>query len=140
MRIAALLLLAVFAGAQERPQTAQDFADSRLKVWQGRMNLGNWKVSVTFIPARDLRPKTVGRAEIEYPSRTAVIRVLWPSTEAMVESVIVHELVHLSLTPTLDTLRGDESIDREEERAVRHITEALLAAQDGACKEKGPVQ
>jgi predicted metallopeptidase len=49
---------------------------------------------------------------------------------ALVESVVVHELVHISLTPVVGALRGVESTDSEEERAVRHITAALLAAQE----------
>jgi predicted metallopeptidase len=75
--------------------------------------------------------------EIDYPARRAVIQVLDPVDHrlpedqmlALVESVVVHELVHISLTPVVGALRCVESTDSEEERAVRHITAALLAAQ-----------
>jgi hypothetical protein len=121
----------------ERTRMAQEYASARLKAWQCRLALGNWRLSVEMARAKDLRPKTVGQVEIDYRARVAVIRVIDPAdhrlsdeeTRALAESVVVHELIHISLTPVVGAARGDESIDSEEERAVRHITDALLAAQ-----------
>ena len=126
------------SGADDRTQEALRFAGTCLKTWQDRLALGNWHVSVEIARAKDLRPKTVGQVEIDYPARRAVIQVLDPVDHrlpedqmlALGESVVVHELVHISLTPVVGALRGVESTDSEEERAVRHITAALLAAQE----------
>ena len=130
--------VATGGGADDRTHAALRYAGTCLKTWQDRLALGNWHVSVEMARAKDLRPKTVGQVEIDYPARRAVIQVLDPVDHrlpddqmlALVESVVVHELVHISLTPVVGALRGVESTDSEEERAVRHITAALLAAQE----------
>jgi hypothetical protein len=136
-RVAGDVTTGGLSGADDRTQAALRYAGTCLKTWQDRLALGNWHVSVEIARAKDLRPKTVGQVEIDYPARRAVIQVLDPVDHrlpedqmlALVESVVVHELVHITLTPVVGALRGVESTDSEEERAVRHITAALLAVQ-----------
>jgi hypothetical protein len=63
-----------------------------------------------------------------------VIRVLDPADyrmteEAMmkdIEFTVVHELIHLELSPVLSPFHRDEANRREEEHAVNHLADALL--------------
>ena len=137
--VAALLVLTTPCIPQSREERVRAFAAARLRVWQDRLSLGNWKISTDLMHASALRPRTVGQLEVDYPKRMATIRILDPSDYRgpdssaleLTESVVVHELVHLSLTPILKDWRGEESVDREEERAVQKITRALLQSQVG---------
>jgi hypothetical protein len=112
-------------------QRAERFVVERLNVWQGRLNLNHWKISVMTSHQRDLRPNTLGNVQWYPNDKFALIQVLDASEYKLgcremlddMEFTVVHELVHLELAP----LPRSEASRREEEVAVNHIAHALLA-------------
>ncbi len=125
--------------APERSQLVERFASERLWLWQKRLNLEGWKVSVVVSRARELKPKTVGNVHWDRDRKTAVIRVLDPAdyhvsfSEMLhdIEYTVVHELIHLEMAPVLSDLQRTEENRMEEEHAVNHMTEALLKLDRG---------
>ena len=63
----------------ERKLLAERFASERLWVWQKRLNLQEWDLSVVASRASELKPKTVGNIHWDREKKTAVIRVLDPA-------------------------------------------------------------
>ena len=102
----------------------------RLAVWQQRLNLATWNISVVLSAPSDLKPDTLGNIHWDADKKTAVIRVLdsghytmaCPEALADMEFTIVHELIHLELS----SLPRSEASRRDEEHAVNRITDALL--------------
>jgi len=115
------------AGSQE---SAQQYVAHKLKLWQERLKLSDWRITWAMAHRSDLKPNTVGQIHWDKPSRSASILVLDPSEYRMpinamlddMELTIVHELVHLRLAslPRSEASRGSE------EYAVNGIAEALL--------------
>jgi hypothetical protein len=70
------------AGAQsmssthERSIMAESFATQRLWVWQKRLHLEAWSISVVVSRATGLKPRTVGNIRWDPDKKIAVIRVL----------------------------------------------------------------
>ena len=137
------LLLASFArlaAAEERSQrangpecaaTAESYVNERLAVWQQRLALADWKISVIMSRRSDLKPKTLGNIRWDADTKRATIRVLAPveyskkkCSEMLddMEFTVVHELIHLELS----SLPHSEASRRVEERAVNHLADALL--------------
>ncbi len=120
--------------ARERTLAAQRFATERAAMWQKRLNLEDWNITVLVSRASELKPKTLGNIHWDSDKRSAVIRVLDPADyrmteEAMmkdIEFTVVHELIHLELSPVLSPFHRDEANRREEEHAVNHLADALL--------------
>jgi hypothetical protein len=114
----------------KRSLLAQEHLQKRLALWQRRLQLEDWKI--TLLPSRrdDLRPGTVGNIHWDLDHKTARIKMLDASeyqTEFSVtlkdmEFTVVHELIHLELAflPRTDTSR------RDEEHAVDNMAAALL--------------
>jgi hypothetical protein len=109
---------------------AEGFLDARLGIWQQRLKLADWKISVVMSHPRDLKPATLGNIHWDAGKKTAAIRVLHasdyqlPCHEALtdMELTLVHELVHLELS----SLPRSQASRHEEELAVNRITDALL--------------
>ncbi|MBZ5579511.1 MAG: hypothetical protein LAP40_23370 [Acidobacteriia bacterium] len=110
--------------------SARTFLAERLPVWQQRLHLGDWNISIVFTRARDLKPRTLGNIHWEADKKAAVIRVLDPSDYRLshqdmlqdMEFTVVHELIHLDLS----SLPRSEASRRDEEFAVNRLAEALL--------------
>jgi hypothetical protein len=125
--------------ASERSLVAGSFATERLWVWQKRLNLEGWDISVVVARAADLKPKTVGNIKWDRGKKTAVIRILDPADYHMefgamlrdIEFTVVHELIHLEMSPVLSDLQRTEANRREEEFAVNHMADALLKLDRG---------
>jgi hypothetical protein len=121
--------------AAERTAACQKFTTERLAVWQRRLNLSQWNISVLMSRTSDLKPKTLGNIHWDADHHSAVIRVLDPADyqlphQAMLEDMeftVVHELLHLELSslPKSDASRSDE------EHAVNQIAAALLKLDRG---------
>lgn len=144
LRFLSLALLAVFsctAFAQTLPEAAHEhtvvverFANERLAVWQKRLNLQDWNISLIVARATELKPKTLGNIHWDTDKKTAVLRVLDPADYKLsfnemlqdVEFTVVHELIHLELAPVLSPLQRNDANRREEEHAVNHMADALL--------------
>jgi hypothetical protein len=120
--------------ARQRTLLAEQFATERLWLWQRRLNLQDWNISVVVARATDLKPKTLGNIHWDSDKKTAVIRVLDPADYKMsfsdmlkdMEFTVVHELIHLELSPVLSPLQRNDANRREEEHAVNHMADALL--------------
>jgi hypothetical protein len=125
--------------ASERSLLAKSFASEKLWVWQKRLNLQDWAVSVVVSRDGELKPKTLGNIHWDREKKTAVIHVLDPSDyhlpfEAMlrdIEFTVVHELIHLEMVPTLSDLQRTDANRREEEHAVNYMADALLKLDRG---------
>jgi len=124
---------------QERTQRAQAYTSERLSVWQQRLSLQDWNISVVMARASELKPKTLGNIHWDLPKKTAVIRVLDPADYHMadkemlqdMEFTVVHELIHLELAPVLSDLQRSDANRREEEHSVNHMADALLKLDRG---------
>ena len=123
----------------ERSLLAESFALARLSVWQKRLNLQGWDISVVVSRADGLKPKTAGNIHWYPDKKTAVIRVLDPADYHLplaavlrdIEYTVVHELIHLEMAPVLGDLHRTEANRADEEDAVNHMTEALLKLDRG---------
>jgi len=120
--------------ARERTLLAESFTAERLWVWQKRLNLQDWNITVVVVPASELKPKTLGNVHWEIDKKTATIRVLDPADYRLpfkemlqdMEFTVVHELIHLELAPVLADLHRSDANRRDEEHAVNHVADALL--------------
>jgi hypothetical protein len=120
--------------ARERTLLAETYANERLWVWQRRLNLQDWRISVAVSRASELKPKTLGNIHWDLEKKTAVLRVLDPADYRLphremlqdMEFTVVHELIHLELAPVLADLQRSDANRREEEHSVNHMAEALL--------------
>ena len=125
--------------ARERTLLAESYTTERLAVWQKRLNLEDWTISIVVARASDLKPKTLGNIHWDLPKKTAVIRVLDPADYKLpyqemlqdMEFTVVHELVHLELAPVLSDVQRSEANRREEEHSVNHMADALLKLDRG---------
>jgi hypothetical protein len=125
--------------ASERKLLAESFASAKLSVWQKRLNLQGWDISVVVSRAGEFKPKTIGHIRWDRDKKTAVIRVLDPADYALplapmlqdIEFTVVHELIHLEMAPVLSDLHRTEANRMEEEHAVNQMAEALLKLDRG---------
>ncbi|MGA2712130.1 MAG: hypothetical protein ABSG41_03410 [Bryobacteraceae bacterium] len=114
----------------ESSQRAQQFLDGRLVVWQPRLKLEGWRISVVMTRQSDLPPKTMGGIRWDKSKKSAVIWVLDPSDYRLpfremlddMELTVVHELVHLDLA----ALPHGQASRSSEEQAVNGIAQAML--------------
>jgi hypothetical protein len=119
----------------QRDALARDHLLKRLAMWQQRLELEDWKITLTLSRAGELRAGTLGNIHWDEADKTARIHVLAASAYQMpydaaisdMEFTVVHELIHLELAslPRDDASRGDE------EHAVNHMADALLALDRG---------
>jgi Mg/Co/Ni transporter MgtE len=76
----------------------------------------------------------LGNIHWDADKKTAIIRVLDPADYKLaysemlqdLEFTVVHELIHLELSPVLSPLQRNDANRREEEHAVNHMADALL--------------
>lgn len=125
--------------SRERTALAESFAKEKLWMWQKRLNLQDWDVSLEVVRATDLKPKTLGNIHWDTEKRTAVLRVLDPADYTLpfhemlddMEFTVVHELIHLDIAPVLSNFTRSDANRREEEHAVNHMADALLHLERG---------
>jgi hypothetical protein len=117
--------------ARERALLAQSYATEKLWVWQKRLNLESWNITVQVARTTELKPRTLGNIHWDAEKKKAVIKVLDPADYTLalpemladMEFTVVHELIHLELS----SLPRSEASRSEEEQAVNQIARALLA-------------
>ena len=120
--------------ARERTLLTERYATERLSIWQKRLRLEDWNISVVVSRATELKPKTLGNIHWDSEKKTASLRVLDPADYKLpfdemlkdVEFTVVHELIHLELSAVLSPLQRNDANRREEEHAVNHMADALL--------------
>jgi hypothetical protein len=126
---------------RDEAQFAGRFVNERLAVWQHRLNLEDWHISVAMARRSDLKPKTLGGIRWDKNKKSAVMGILDPCDYRLpfremlddMEFTIVHELVHLELA----SLPRSEASRSSEEHAVNQIAEALLRLDRPARGTKG---
>ena len=119
---------------RERTLLTQSFANEKLWLWQKRLNLQDWNITVEMTRAADLKPRTLGNIHWDLDKKTAQIHVLDPADYHMqfrdmlndMEFTVVHELIHLELSPVLSPLSRSDANRRDEEHAVNQMADALL--------------
>jgi len=124
---------------RERTALAGSYTTERLWVWQKRLNLQDWRISVMMSRSTELKPKTLGNIHWDLDKKTAVIRVLDPADYHLgfremlddMEFTVVHELIHLGFAPVVSDLQRSDANRREEEYSVNNMTEALLKLARG---------
>ena len=124
---------------QNDSQPVAKFVTERLAVWQKRLSLQDWHVSIVMTRRDDLRSKTLGGIRWDKSKKQAALSVLdasdyrlpYKEMLADMEFTIVHELVHLELA----SLPKSEASRSTEEHAVNQIADALLALDRSADRE-----
>jgi hypothetical protein len=125
--------------AHERSLLVESFAREKLSQWQKRLNLQDWDVTLEVVRSTELRPRTLGNIHWDNEKKTAVIRVLDPADyrltyQAMLDDMeftVVHELIHLEISPVLSHFARSDADRSEEEHAVNHMADALLHLDRG---------
>ena len=119
------------SNSEEQREIAKQFVHEKLVIWQERLKLADWQISVVMARRSDLKPKTLGATRWDKDKKTASIWVLDPAEYSLsfrevlndLELTVVHELVHLDLA----SLPRSEASRSNEEHAVNRIAEALMA-------------
>jgi hypothetical protein len=93
------------------------------RTWQRRLRLSDWRVDVTLVPLADM-PDLYGETWPDETELTATMRV---RDCPLVESTLIHELLHLRLLPYSD---GDPEEPRhgEREQAINLLADCYLRA------------
>ena len=115
---------------EEQREIAGTFVKQKLALWQERLKLTDWKISIAMVSRSDLKPKTLGGTRWDKDKKTATVWVLDPAEYKLsfheilndLELTVVHELVHLDLA----SLPRSEASRSNEEHAVNRLAEALL--------------
>lgn len=118
---------------------AESYTKEKLWMWQKRLNLQDWDVSLEVVRSTELKPRTLGNIHWDTEKKTATIRVLDPADYKMgfhemledMEFTVVHELIHLEIAPVLSHFTRSDADRREEEHAVNHMADALLHLDRG---------
>ncbi len=119
-----------FTDVAGRRLAAEEFVKARLVIWQQRLKLDDWKISIVMSRSSDLKPHSLGNIRWDKSKMSAVIRVLDVSEYKMgphemlndMEFTVLHELIHLQLS----SLPRSEASRSDEEHAVNRIADALL--------------
>jgi hypothetical protein len=120
----------VGAATPDHGEATANYLNGRLAIWQQRLNLQDWKISIIMSHPSELKPRTLGNIHWDSDKKAAVIRVLHPADYKMpykamlddMEFTVVHELIHLELS----SLPRSEASRSAEEYAVNQIAAALL--------------
>src|ERR1017187_5979361 len=130
----AVLTLILMGGVRaqspaERSIMAQSFASEKVWVWQKRLHLEGWDISVKTSRVADLKPHTLGNVQWDTEKKTAVIHVLDPADYNLspaevlrdIEFTVVQELIHLEILPILADLKRADANRAETESAINHM-------------------
>lgn len=123
-------------GLKDREAIATEYIREKLPLWQERLQLQDWKVTVLPVHPSNLRQRTLGNIHWDMDKKTAVIRVMDAADYQMplratlndIEFTIVHELIHLELA----SLPRSEASRSQEEYAINHLADALLQSSDSS--------
>jgi hypothetical protein len=119
----------------QRKALAEKFVAERLKLWQHRLNLENWKIRVNLVRAADLRPGTLGNIRWDANRHQATIKVMRVEEYPVplhtmlddMEFTIVHELLHLELS----ALPRSEASRSDEEHTINRLTKSMIKLERG---------
>ena len=117
MRAVLVLFLGALCCQASSPLESQ--LDQRLKVWQKRLGLAEWNLTLRVVRQYEIARDSWGTAEWYPEKKTGIINVLDPRDYNLkgaelkldMECTIVHELVHIQISPvTPDTIAGREEV------------------------------
>jgi hypothetical protein len=105
MRLICGLLLLAFSSLAMTPLEAH--LDHQMKMWQKRLSLEDWNLTVRLVRQSEIEPNSWGMAEWDPVAKTGTISVLDPRDYNLhggelkldMECTIVHELVHIQVSP-----------------------------------------
>jgi hypothetical protein len=103
-----------------------------LRFWQKRLGMDDWTMSLQVVRQSELDPKACGRSHWNARAKTATIQVLDPRDYSLkgndlrldMECTIVHELVHIQVSPLVSRLDTPDVQVRED--VVNKLMGALL--------------
>ncbi len=72
-------------------------AENYLKVWQEKLNLADWQLSVKLVDFNRTDFEQTGDLEVDKDNKSAVILISKKDTGKDLNEVVLHELVHLIL-------------------------------------------
>jgi hypothetical protein len=130
MRLVAALLLFVSGSFAMTPLETR--LDHQMKVWQRRLSLEDWSLTVRLVRQSEIDPKSWGMAEWDPIAKTGTINVLDPRDYNLhggelkldMECTIVHELVHIQVSQ-LDP--------RQEDLQEAVVNQLMAALMNRAC-------
>lgn len=115
----------------------------KLKYWQEKLRLGDWKVKLELVPDHKLSSDSLG-GECNWSLFTKEAKIEISDTGESRddgvhtfdhEFILVHELLHLHFAPItdkyIDTADFESFYSRYEENAINMITDGLLAVSRG---------
>lgn len=126
MRAVLVFLLCVFSGSANNQLESR--LERQMKSWQKRMGLDQWDLKLRVVRQTEIDPDAWGSADWDPVAHTGVIRVLDPRDYNLkgaelrtdMECTIVHELVHIQVSPLA-------AHDRQQrEQVVNKIMAALM--------------
>jgi hypothetical protein len=117
------------------PLLSEEMVYSWIVKWQKRLGLQDWQIDSKVVRVWELPQNAVANIHWSLPNKKATIRVLNSVDSSLRKSEIlkdtelsvVHELVHLSMSK----LPLDPKHTELEEEAVKKLSTALLALEDG---------
>ena len=126
MRVVWSLLLLALSCSATNPLESR--LDRQMKSWQRRLGLEDWSLTLRLVRQSEIDRNSWGTAEWDPDARTGVINVLDPRDYNLkggdlkldMECTIVHELVHIQVSP----LGGLNDGAREE--VVNKLMAALI--------------
>jgi hypothetical protein len=126
MRVVWSLLLSVVSSFPMSPLESR--LDRQMKTWQKRLGLEDWSLTLRVVRQWQMDPDAWGTSEWDPDAKTGVINVLDPRDYNLkgselrrdMECTIVHELVHIQVSPVT------AHTDGEVEDVVTRMTAALM--------------
>ena len=103
----------------------------RCKYWQKRLRLTNWDINFKVVSKADMPGDMVGLCQRWENMNTAEILILDPKDlrsrpfEDTIEATIVHELLHLIVSPLFRNPASDFE-DHAQEAAIEAIAKGLV--------------
>ena len=102
---------------RERTLMAQSYSTEKLSAWQKRLNLSDWKISLMVVRTSDLKAKTLGNIHwdggqengCDPGARPGGLRLPLQAMLDDMEFTVVHELIHLELSPVFTPLQRNDA-------------------------------
>lgn len=117
-------------GARECADLSPAYVTGRLDLWQHRLKLQDWQISLVMTHPSGLKPGTLGNIQWDPGKKSAVLHVLDASDYHLgcrdmlndMEFTVVHELIHLELS----SLHASDANRQAEEDAIDQIATTML--------------
>ncbi len=113
----------------------EDQLQEKLKLWQERLRLQDWIVSVKIVRRREMQPDRQGEIEFNLYNKVAMISILEPIDyddwgKQDMEDTLVHELLHLHLAGiNFHFGKNNDVYEMLEEQAIESIAHGLIQTE-----------